>query len=94
MQKTWSVPIYDAEHMRVVEVPGVDRVGGSTLQSLLRDAGSIETDFLNDEVILQGRLAEIEMPLNSAMIRLGARLLRDRTAPGSMPIGAINRTLG
>lgn len=75
-----------AEHMRVVEVPGVERVGGSTLQSLLRDAGSIETDFMNGEIVLQGRLAGVETPLNAAMTRLGAKLLRDRAAPGSMTL--------
>ena len=82
-----------AELMRVVEVPGVKRVGGSTLQSLLRDAGSIETDFLNGEIVLQGRLAGIETPLNAAMTRLGAKLLGDRAAPGSMTLDDIARTL-
>ena len=83
-----------AEHMRVVEVPGVERVGGSTLQSLLRDAGSIETDFMNGEIVLQGRLAGIETPLNAAMTRLGVKMLRDRAAPGSMTLDDIDQMLG
>ena len=83
-----------AEHLHVVEVPGVERVGGSTLQSLLRDAGSVETDFLNGEIVLQGRLAGIETPLNAAMTRLGAKLLQERAAPGSMTLDEINRMAG
>ena len=83
-----------SEQMNVVEVPGVERVGGSTLQSLLRDAGSIETDFLNGEIVLQGRLAGVETPLNAAMTRLGAKLLREGAAPGSMTLDDVNRMLG
>ncbi|MFK8030052.1 MAG: ketopantoate reductase family protein [Gammaproteobacteria bacterium] len=78
---------------KLTTVPGVTRVGGSTLQSLLRNAGSIETDFLNGEIVLQGRLAGIETPLNEAMTRLSARMLRENTQPGTITLEEITSLL-
>ena len=37
-------------------IPGRARIGSSTLQSILRGAGAIETDFLNGEIVWLGRL--------------------------------------
>ena len=70
--------------MRWGEVPGVPRVGGSTSQSLARGTGSVETDYLNGEISLLGRLHGVPTPLNDAMTALGARLAREASAPGSM----------
>ncbi|MFK7887004.1 MAG: ketopantoate reductase family protein [Gammaproteobacteria bacterium] len=79
--------------MQVVPVDGAQRVGGSTVQSLLRDTGSIETDYLNGEIVLQARLAGVEAPLNAAMARLGRRLLQDRAKPGSMTLAQLEAHL-
>ncbi|MYM55327.1 ketopantoate reductase family protein [Thalassovita mangrovi] len=70
--------------MKTGEVPDVPRVGGSTAQSLARGAGSVETDYLNGEISLLGRLHGVATPLNDAMTRLGARLARDGAAPASL----------
>ena len=80
-----------AELMRVAEISGIERVGGSTLQSLLRNSSSLETDFLNGEIVMLGRLAGIKTPLNTAMTRLGVKVLQDRIAPGSMSLDNINK---
>lgn len=73
-----------AELARPVDaLPGVERVGGSTVQSLLRGAGSVETDLLNGEIALLGRLHGVPTPVNAALTRIGARLARDGVKPGA-----------
>lgn len=79
--------------MKKGDVPGVARVGGSTAQSLARGAGSVETDYLNGEISLLGRLAGIDTPLNDAMTRLGARLARDGMAPGALSLEELETLL-
>jgi 2-dehydropantoate 2-reductase len=70
----------------VKEVPGVPRAGGSTLQSLLRGAGSVETDYLNGEIVYLGRLHGVATPVNAVMMRVAARLAREGAKPGQMTL--------
>jgi 2-dehydropantoate 2-reductase len=58
------------------------RAGSSSWQSVARGAG-IETDWLNGEVVLLGRLHGVETPVNQALQMLAGRLARDGGAPGS-----------
>jgi 2-dehydropantoate 2-reductase len=44
------------KHMCMGEVKGVPRFASSTNQSLERGSGSVETDWLNGEIVLLGRL--------------------------------------
>jgi len=68
------------------EVPGHDRHGGSSLQSMLRGTGDIETDSLNGEIVLLGRLHGVPVPANSVVQEVGNRLVRENLEPGSMTI--------
>ncbi len=43
-------------------VAGVTRTGGSSIQSLKRGTGTIETDYLNGEIVLLGRLHGVPTP--------------------------------
>jgi 2-dehydropantoate 2-reductase len=61
---------------------GNDRGGGSSWQSLQRGTGTIETDYLSGEMVLQGRLAGVATPVNSLLQRLANQLARERRAPG------------
>ncbi len=70
--------------MKVVEIEGVPRSGSSTRQSMARGAGSVETDYLNGEVALLGRLHGCPAPLNGAVTRLAARLMADGAGAGGM----------
>ncbi|MGE3960581.1 MAG: ketopantoate reductase family protein [Dehalococcoidia bacterium] len=64
------------------DVPGFDRTAaGSTWQSLFRGAGSIETDYLNGEILLLGTLHGIPTPLNRAVQDRVTRMLVDGTPP-------------
>jgi thiosulfate/3-mercaptopyruvate sulfurtransferase len=62
-------------------VPGHERPGSSTWQSLAR-AGALESDFLYGEIVLQARLIGREAPLNAAVQQRLAELARDAGAPG------------
>lgn len=68
--------------MQIKEVDGVPRAGGSTAQSLLRGAASLETEYLNGEIVLLGRLHGVPTPVNAAMLRVATRLVREAAKPG------------
>ncbi|MGH2867932.1 MAG: ketopantoate reductase family protein [Solirubrobacteraceae bacterium] len=72
------------ERIGVEEIDGQPRAGSSSWQSLARGTGAIETDFLNGEIVLLGRLHGIPTPLNTALSELAARHARAATPPGSL----------
>lgn len=75
--------------MRQAPVAGVARSGGSSTQSLARGTGTLETDWLNGEVVLLGRLHGIPTPANAFLVGLGARLVRAGLRPGAVTPGEI-----
>jgi len=72
--------------MRYQPIEGVKRSGSSTAQSLARGTGSIETDYLNGEIVLLGRLHGVPVPANAYFVELSVRMLRDRLKPGAIPV--------
>lgn len=70
--------------MKPGPVDGATRIGSSSTQSLARGAGSIETDYLNGEIVLLGRQHGIATPANAYATRLAARLAREKRPPGSV----------
>jgi len=73
-----------AETMQFDFPEGDTFIGGSTWQSLVKGATSIETDFFNGEVILLGRLHGVATPTNEFLQRYAARMLRGDVRAGSM----------
>lgn len=65
-------------------IDGQRRVGSSGRQSLARQAGAIETDYLNGEIVLQGRLHGVPTPVNALLQRLANQCARERRPPASM----------
>jgi 2-dehydropantoate 2-reductase len=63
-------------------VPGHPRSGGSSWQSVVRGAGSLETDYLNGEVVLLGRLHGVATPANALCQALAWQLIRERLPAG------------
>jgi 2-dehydropantoate 2-reductase len=94
----WASDEEDAErregNLRIGEIAGQRRGGGSSWQSLARSTGSIEADFLNGEIALLGRLHGVATPMNSAMQRIANRLARDKRPPGSMSEQELRGELG
>lgn len=60
--------------------------GSSTWQSLERRAGTIETDYLNGEIVLLGRLHGVPTPLNEAICRVAADAVARGIGPGELSI--------
>lgn len=75
------------------ELAGVARPGGSSTQSLARGTGSIETDWLNGEIVLLGRLHGVPVPANAWFVGLSRRLVRDRAKPGAVSLAAVEAGL-
>jgi 2-dehydropantoate 2-reductase len=63
---------------------GVERRGGSSWQSLERRLGTIETDYLNGEIVRLGRRHGVPTPVNAVLQQLSQRAARERTPPGTM----------
>jgi 2-dehydropantoate 2-reductase len=69
--------------LTLAPVSGARRGGGSSWQSLARGLGTIETDYLNGEIVLLGRLHGIPTPANALLQRMAAQAARSKAAPGS-----------
>ena len=69
----------------VGEIRGRPYPGSSTWQSLTRGTGGIETDYLNGEIVLLGRLHGVPTPVNQALCHLAERHVRERRAPATVP---------
>lgn len=75
------------------EIGGERRAGGSTWQSLARNTGSIETDYLNGEIALLGRLHGVPTPANAALQAIASRMAREGIAPGSVRVGEVEAAM-
>jgi 2-dehydropantoate 2-reductase len=75
-------------------IAGAMRGGGSSWQSLARESGRIETDYLTGEIVLLGRVHGVPTPANALLQAHAARLARTRAAPGSVDAAALLAELG
>ena len=62
------------------EIDGVPRSGGSSAQSLARGQDSIETDYINGEIVLLGRKFGVATPVNEAIQQTANELAAKRRA--------------
>ena len=74
---------------RLRSIPGHERPGGSSWQSIRRGTGNIETDFLNGEIVQLGRLHGIPTPANAVLQRLGNRMANEGLPIGSFPTDTV-----
>jgi 2-dehydropantoate 2-reductase len=70
--------------LKVQPIGDRPRRGGSTWQSLHRRTGSIETPFLNGEILMLGRLHGVPTPANAVVSRLVTQMARRGDPPGSV----------
>ncbi len=73
-----------AETMRFDFPEGDTFIGGSTWQSLVKGAATLETDYFNGEILMLGRLHGVETPTNEFLQRYAARMLRGEIRAGSV----------
>jgi len=62
------------------EIDGAPRSGGSSTQSLARGKGSIETDYINGEIVWLGRAYGVATPANEAIQAAANELASRRRA--------------
>jgi 2-dehydropantoate 2-reductase len=77
------------DHLQIAPVDGKERQGGSSWQSVARGSGTIETDYLNGEIVLLGRLHGIATPANEILQRLSNRLVKEGGRPESRSVDGI-----
>jgi 2-dehydropantoate 2-reductase len=82
----------DLFHVR--PVPGHERQGGSSWQSVARGLRSIETDYLTGEIVLLGRLHRVPTPVNELLQRLANRMVAEGRPPGSVAAEDVLARLG
>lgn len=71
------------------DVTGHPYPGGSSAQSVLRGVGSIETDYLNGEIVRIGALHDVAVPYNRAVQDLTARAMAAGDEPGATTLTEI-----
>ena len=76
-----------------VEAGGAARRGGSTWQSLARATGTIETGYLNGEIVRLGEAHGIPTPANRALTELARRAAEERWPPGRLGVRAIEAAI-
>lgn len=83
----YTVEFGDPRRDLIKRVPleGVIRTGSSTVQSLVRNTGSIESDYLNGEIVLLGRLHNVATPVNAALVRATEKMVKQNMQPGTFP---------
>ena len=75
--------------IQTASVEGQQRGGGSSWQSIVRGTGSIESDYLNGEIVLLGKLQGIKTPANSVLQQLANQLALERGKPGSYEVETV-----
>ena len=78
------------EVFAVRPVAGVPtELGGSSWQSIVRGAGSIETDYLNGEIVLLARSLGMDAPLNEVVQRLSRQAASVAGVPQPMTLAEL-----
>lgn len=72
----------------------IPREGGSSWQSLRRGSGSVESDFINGEVVLLGRRYNVDTPINDMLQRTCRDMVRGNIAAGSLQEADLLASLG
>jgi len=75
------------------EIEGVARVGSSSAQSLARGAGSIETDYLNGEIILLGRKHGVPTPINTYFADVTQCMVAHGQAAGTLALETLRSAM-
>ncbi len=80
---------YRGRNVEFAPVEGQGRDGGSSWQSAARGLPTIESDYLNGEIVLLGRLHGVPTPVNALLQREANALVARGGQPGSVDLGAV-----
>ena len=79
--------------IKLVDIEGHPRAGGSSWQSLMRGLPTIEADFLNGEIVMLGRLHGIPTPCNALLQHSVNDMASTGQTPGSIAVEDLERRL-
>jgi 2-dehydropantoate 2-reductase len=80
---------------KIRPIPGWDAgASNSTWQSLSRNTGNVETDFLNGEIVRIAHRHGIAAPLNAALARAAREAARSGHGPGRYSAAQLDELLG
>ena len=79
--------------IKLADIEGHPRTGGSSWQSLMRGLSTIEADFLNGEIVMLGRLHGIPTPCNALLQRTVNDMAYTGQKPGSIAVTDLERQL-
>lgn len=79
--------------IKLADIEGHPRTGGSSWQSLMRGLSTIEADFLNGEIVMLGRLHGIPTPCNALLQRTVNDMAYAGQKPGSIAVTDLERQL-
>ncbi len=83
------------DSFRVAPVPGEPtELGGSSWQSLARGTGSIETDYLNGEIVRIAHRHRLAAPINATLARLARQAAQTGARPGDLSADRLGELLG
>ncbi|AYG03793.1 ketopantoate reductase family protein [Gryllotalpicola protaetiae] len=88
-EERWRGGAFDVRPVTGADGP----LGGSTWQSLARGSGSIETDYLNGEIVRLARLAGVPAPVNEGLQRLARQAAAEHRPPASVSPDELKRIL-
>ncbi len=74
------------EGMSISTVKGYEKTASSSWQSLQRGTGDIETEYLNGEISLLGRMNGIPTPYNDLLVSLAREFILAKRRPGTMSV--------
>lgn len=75
---------------QIAPVPGApEEMGSSTYQSIARGTGSVETDYINGEIVRLGRVYGVPTPVNTALASLARRAAAEGWPPRSQDASTI-----
>ncbi|MFJ4895739.1 ketopantoate reductase family protein [Streptomyces sp. NPDC088788] len=82
------------DDLEIRTVPGQPtKLGGSSWQSLVRGSATIETDYLNGEIVLMARRFGLSAPLNSRLTALARVAAREGHRPGDLDLPQLRELL-
>ena len=90
LDRAAAFPGYARLGFRTAPVAGAERPGSSSWQSLRR-GGSVETDWLNGEIVLLGRRHGVPVPVNEALQVLADVSARRGTGPRAFDVADVRR---
>jgi 2-dehydropantoate 2-reductase len=77
----------------ILQVAGSPGTGGSSWQSVVRNAG-LETDLLTGEIVRLGQRVGVDTPLNAVLLRRAEEIARRGAGPGSATADEVRAEAG